>query len=203
MHQDIFFGAAVPQWKKEKKTGERTAADMIKEGIARMEEATLEVTEEERAALERQIRWKLKNGRQLTAKELNYLRIHDPETYRTAIRVERARKNLRNELKRCRSKEEVNRVISNQLAILKSMKSDPDLECMAAMVQKEIEEFKKSNAYARLPETAEEGKKKHTVHQTETRDDKDILSVDVLSVTVLSYKQCEVLSGQLEKLATE
>ncbi len=198
MHQDIFFGAAIPQWKKEKKNGERTAADMIKEGIARMEEASLEVTEEERAALERQIRWKLKNGRQLTAKELNYLRIHDPETYRTAIRVERARKNLRNELKRCRSKEEVNRVISNQLAILKSMKSDPDLECMAAMVQKEIEEFKKSNAYARLPETVEEGKKKHTVHQAETGDNQD-----VLSVTVLSYKQCEVLSGQLEKLATE
>ncbi len=170
------------------------AARLIKEGIANIEDSFMDVPEEEREAFLQKIKMKLKMGKPLSAKELNYLRIHDPEAYRSAMRVAYARKNLQDSLKRCRSKEEVSRVISNQLSNLRAMKNDPDREYMMAMVQREIDAFKKSGAYARLPETEKEAKGK-VKSETKSRYE--------FSIFLQLFQQSETLSGQIDKIVTE
>lgn len=170
------------------------AARLIKEGISNIEDSFMDVPEEEREAFLQKIKMKLKMGKPLSAKELNYLRIHDPEAYRSAMRVAYARKNLQDSLKRCRSKEEVSRVISNQLSNLRAMKNDPDREYMMAMVQREIDAFKKSGAYARLPETEKEAKGK-VKSETKSRYE--------FSIFLQLFQQSETLSGQIDKIVTE
>lgn len=170
------------------------AARLIKEGISKIEDSFIDVPEEEREAFLQKIKMKLKMGKPLSAKELNYLRIHDPEAYRSAMRVAYARKNLQDSLKRCRSKEEVSRVISNQLSNLRAMKNDPDREYMMAMVQREIDAFKKSGAYARLPETEKEAKGK-VKSETKSRYE--------FSIFLQLFQQSETLSGQIDKIVTE
>lgn len=168
------------------------AARLFKEGISQMEDSLM-VPEEERASFEQKIRMKLKTGRPLSAKELNYLRIHNPEMYRSAMRIEMSRKILKNQLKGCKSKEDVQRVVSNQLSVLRSMEGDPDREYMMAMVQREIEKFKKSAAYARLPET-EEGKNGGKKHKKKTGSFHDF------PIIVQSLRENEALSAQLQNL---
>ncbi len=199
MNQRIQFTTEQPT-QNEGKT-EKTAAELIKEGILKMEETLYDVPEEDRESFERNIQRKLKSGQPLTAKELNYLRIHNPELYRTAIRVEQSRKNLKTQLKNCRSKEAVQNVIGRQFARLKAMKNDPDREYMAAMIQREIDEFKKSSAYARLPEKEKDVKgsgKKISIKNRKKQKPSDEM---LLPVITQSYKQNEILSEQLQKLA--
>lgn len=138
----------------------KTKADIWKETIEALVDPANGMEEEERANYEQKIVQKLKTGRRLTSEELNYLRIHNPELYQSAVRVETARKALREKLKNCKSKEEVQQVVSAQMESLKAMEKDPDIEYLSAMVKKEIEDFQKSSDYARLPKTREEGKKK-------------------------------------------
>lgn len=181
---------------KIEETPHERAARLIKEGISKIEDSFMDVPEEEREAFEQKIKMKMKMGKPLSAKELNYLRIHDPEAYRSAMRVAHARKNLQDSLKRCRSKEEVSRVISNQLSNLRAMEKDPDREYMMAMVQREIEAFTKSGAYARLPETEKEAKAKGKVN-------KETKSRYEFSMFLQLFQESEILSGQLEKIVAE
>ena len=52
---------------------------------------------------------KVCNGRALTQKEKDYLKEHDPETYEKARSLERQKNAYESALKRCRTKEEVQR----------------------------------------------------------------------------------------------
>lgn len=182
----------------QEETSREKASRLIKEGIAKIEDSFLDVPEEDRESFEQKIKMKLKMGKPLSAKELNYLRIHNPEAYRTAMRVELSRKILKNQLKSCKTKEDVQRVVSNQLSIMRSMENDPDREYMMAMVQREIDEFKKSAAYARLPETDEKnGKAKRA------REKKQPQTFCEFPVIVQSLKENELLSEQLGKFALQ
>lgn len=138
----------------------RTEASIWKEVIENLIDPTTGMEEPERKNYENKIIQKMKTGKRLTSEELDYLRIHNPDLYRTAMRVENARKALRTKLKSCKSKEEVQQTISVQMEVLQAMKDDPDREYMTAMVKEEIQKFKKSSAYARLPLKREEGKEK-------------------------------------------
>lgn len=141
-------------------TERKTKADIWKEAIEALVDPTSGMEESERANYEQKIMQKLKTGRRLTSEELEYLRLHNPDLYKSAVRVEVSRKALREKLSKCKSKEEVQQVVSVQMETLRAMEKDPDIEYMSAMVKKEIEDFKKSSAYARLPLKKEEGKKK-------------------------------------------
>lgn len=131
-----------------------------------------DVDEEKRKAYEQKIMAKLKSGKRLTSQELSYLRMHNPEMYKIAMRVEMARQALRNRLKSCKSKEEVQQVISGQMEVIKTMREagDPATEYMEAMADHEIKTLRESGAYARLPERTEDTCKKKKKQQIKGKD---------------------------------
>lgn len=133
-----------------------------------------DMSEEESKEYEMRIIAKLKSGKKLTAKEMDYLKIHNPKLYITAMRVQRAREFLQNSLKKCRSKDEVNTVISMTLGGISD--KDPDKEYIAAALRDVVQKFKKSREYARLPETSKEvdkKKKRGSRAAAHTRDDEE------------------------------
>ena len=168
---------------------------MWKKVISKMEELPDEMSELERQAYEHKIERKLKAGKRLTSKELNYLRTHNPELYKIAKHVETSRKSLRIKLKNCKSKQDVHNVIQEQFTALRAMKNAPAQEYMAAMVQREIRNFKKSSAYAKLPLNRKEAvkKKKKVLCETEREENEE----EVYSKAVFFNKlqmQCDTLS---------
>lgn len=138
---------------------------------------TEDMDEEKRKAYEQKIMAKLKSGKRLTSQELSYLRLHNPELYKIAMRVEVARQALRNRLKSCKSKEEVQQVISGQMEVIKVMREagDPATEYMEAMADHEIQTLRESSAYARLPERTEDvcKKKKQQIKGKDPFEEKD------------------------------
>lgn len=175
---------------KEEK-GTRTAIQQ--EIVAELIDQTAGLEEPERKEYEQKIIQKMKTGRRLTAEELNYLKVHNPELYRTAMRVENARKSLRTRLENCRSKKEVQQVVTVQMEVLHAMKNDPDREYMAAMVQREIGEFKRSSTYARLPLEEQQGKqRKRKVLSESESGEKELFYKEALYSR--TQYQCERIS---------
>jgi len=114
--------------------------------------------EEESAAYMGKIMAKLKSGKNLTQEELNYLSLHNQQLYMTALRVKYQKEALKNRLKSCKSKEEAQEVIDN--AIGGVSKDDPDKEYLIAGFREVEKEFKKSDAYSRLPDKKEKSERK-------------------------------------------
>lgn len=118
--------------------------------------------EQEKKYMQR-IEAKLKSGKKLTTDELNYLKIHNYSLYLIAMRIQNAKERLENQLKNCKSKEEVNDVVSIALSI---GDKDPDKEYMMAALNETIQKFRQNNQYARLPERSHahgDKKKKHVL----------------------------------------
>ncbi len=137
--------------------------------------------EEERAYAAR-IESKLKRGKKLTAKEMDYLRVHNPELYKAALRVKMRKEQLEQQLKNCRSKEEAADVARRAFSGIS--KEDPHREFLTAGLNETIRQFKKSSAYARLPETDEQVRKRKkrgggSDFQEETEEDGDILMTPI------------------------
>lgn len=193
----MIFAIGSGERKAPENMNEKSAATIWKESIALMEQALAGVSEEDKAAYEQKIRQKMQSGRKLTSEELNYLRVNQPELYRSAMRVETARKVLRIKLKNCKSKEEVQNVVEIQMEVLKAMEGDPDREYMTAMVEHEVETFRKSSAYARLPERREDAKKKQTpVSEKEIWKEEEEGKLSSNKITILGQMQiqCEIIS---------
>lgn len=140
--------------------------------------------EEEKEYLQR-IMAKLKNGKKLTSDELNYLKLHNHALYLVAMRVQLAKERLENQLKNCKSKEEVNNVISFTLGGISD--KDPDKEYMIAGINETVQKFKKSSRYARLPETADthKEKKKKNVDTFKNNDEEDDLFKNITPIQEL------------------
>ena len=116
------------------------------------------MSEEEIKEYEAKITSKLKRGKKLTAKEMEFLRKHNPELYRSALRVKLRKEQLEHQLKNCHSKSEAAEVARRAVTSISS--KDPDKEFMVAGLSETIRQFKKSSAYARLPQTEEPEQKK-------------------------------------------
>lgn len=114
--------------------------------------------EEEESCYLNKIMTKLKNGKNLTSEELNYLKLHNPQLYMTALRVKYKKQAVENQLKHCKSKEEAQEVID--CAIGGIGKDDPDKEYLIAGIRETEKEFKESKYYKRLPEKKEESERK-------------------------------------------
>lgn len=199
----MIFAVNAGERKAPEHMNEKSKTDIWKETISLMETSLTGVSEEDRAAYEQRIRQKMQSGKKLIAEELNYLRIYQPELYRSAQRVETARKILRTKLKNCKSKEEVENVVSIQNEVLKAMEGDPDREYMSAMVRHEVDTFKKSHAYARLPQRIERGgekrKKRMPVSEREIWKDEEGRT-SFYKMTTLNQMQlhCEMISRMTE-----
>lgn len=180
----------------------KSNGEIWREAIAMMEEALVKVPEEKRADYEQKIRQKMQSGKKLSPEELNYLRVYQPELYQSALRVENARKVLRAKLQSCKSKEEVDNVVSVQTEVLRAMDGDPDKEYMAAMVRHEVDTFKKSKAYASLPQNTQEGKRKKKTPVSEEEIWKDgetgMMSSNKMAVLGQMQVQCERISQMAE-----
>ncbi len=118
------------------------------------------MSDEDRAKLDARIMAKLKSGKKLSQKEMDYLRKTNPIMYAHAMRVQRLTEAIEEQLKHARSKEEANRIITSAIAGIS--KNDPDREFIYAAVNRIDTEFHKSGAYEKLPDTIEEANKKNS-----------------------------------------
>lgn len=144
------------------------------------------MSDEERQDYEKRILKKLQRGKNLSADELNYLRIHNPELYRSAMRVRNAKQQLKEQLKHCKSKQEVNDLISRSLARISD--KDPDKEYLMAGLQEVAEKFRKSFQYSRLPQT------------NDKKADKEKQSLEWLVYVKCSLSLCLDSSNSVEEL---
>ena len=133
-----------------------------------------EMSEENRREMDARIMAKLKSGKKLSQKELDYLRRTNPILYAEAMRVQRMAEALEEQLKHAKSKEEVNQIFTAALSGIS--KNDHDREYLIASFNRISEEFRKSKAYNELPTTIEEAKKKKK--QTDQDPDPDLFKED-------------------------
>lgn len=122
--------------------------------IDALTDPTAGMDEEESARYLSKIIAKLKSGKKLSADELDYLRMHEPQLYMTAIRVQQRREALMHRLKNCRSKQEAQDVIDNEMGGVS--KDDSDKEYIVAAIKEVEKEFKSSKFYKKLPDKKED-----------------------------------------------
>lgn len=114
--------------------------------------------EDTREKYEARIRAKLKAGKRLNAKELQYLKEYNPVLYTHAIRIENKRRNVEQQLRNAASKEEVEEIRFRAMSSISD--KDPVKEYMRAAVQEAVEEFKESDEYKSLPEREQDKKER-------------------------------------------
>lgn len=117
---------------------------------------------------------KMMSGKRLTAEELDYLKEHDPETYKKAKAIETERQAYERELKNCRTKEEVQRVKAAHAAAaldrVNDIKNNPNIpsgkklelikqeHAKASALDDTMSTFTKGGEYQKLPTEAEKQK---------------------------------------------
>ena len=131
-----------------------------------------EMSEDNRKEMDARIMAKLKMGKKLSQKELDYLRRTNHILYAQAMRVQRMAEALEEQLKHAKSKEEVNQIFTTALSGIS--KNDPDREYLVASFNRISAEFRNSKMYNKLPATIEEAKKK----SKQIDPDKDLFEED-------------------------
>lgn len=123
------------------------------------------------AQMAAQIDMKMTAGKRLSAKEMEYLKEHDPETYKKARAIEMEREAYERELKNCKTKEEVQRVKAAHAAAgldqVNNIKNNPNIPSgkKLELIKQELSKstaledsmgsFVKSGEYKKLPTEAE------------------------------------------------
>lgn len=125
-------------------------------------------TPEEEAEFARRLQQKMESGKKLTTKEMNYLKKTNPILYQHMLRVQHEREALKNRLKRCKTKQEAQRVISQAYAAVS--KKDPVRQQMLAAITDVARQFTNSSRYQKLPENEEELKKRKQQKVDESED---------------------------------
>ena len=160
------------KWQKRKDSSDFTADGKMKlDLISRQAEEIRQAQADGSAKLSSQIRSKLANGKKLTIEEMEYLQKNDPQLYQKVQSIEAEQKNYENELKRCKTKAEVQRVRTNHaaasLSTVNNIKNNPNIpegkkleliwqEHMKNQALEEVtKEFVESGKYAKLPTEAE------------------------------------------------
>lgn len=138
-----------------------TASQVIRQELEKLCDPDQGMTEEEHAQYKNKILAKIERGKKLTAKEMSYLRVHDPVAYQRARRMEQKRMQMEARLKKCKSKQEVEEVVNE--AVSNISEKDPDKQAIIATYQEVKKEFKKTPKYRSLPDTKKEAEAK-TLH---------------------------------------
>ena len=161
------------KWKQRKANNDFTAdgSTTLRDSIARQAEEIRKSQADGSSKLSAQIRTKLAAGKKLTQEEMDYLQKNDPQTYQKAKAIEEEQKCYEEELKRCRTKEDVQRVKMNHtaasLSTVNNVKNNPAIPEGAKLgimwqeliktraLEETMGEFVKSGRYAQLPTEAE------------------------------------------------
>lgn len=164
------------KWQKKKASGDFTAdgATTIADSVKQQAEEIRKANKDGSAKMSAQIELKLNSGQKLTAEEMEYLRDHDPQTYQRVKATEMEQKQYEQELKRCRTKEEVQRVkmahAATSLNTVNEIKNNPNIPESKKLelvwnehrknmaLQQTTQEFVESGKYAKLPTEAEKQK---------------------------------------------
>lgn len=156
------------------------------------------MSDDDRAKMDAQILAKLKSGKKLSQKEMDYLRKTNPIMYSHAMRVQRIAETIEEQLKHAKSKEEADRIISSSLSVIS--KNDPDKEYIVAAVNRINTEFHKSGAYNKLPNTMEEANKKNNqgsgdvFSEAEDEEDNDVFDLKNWSPLTEVYESMPTFS---------
>lgn len=161
------------KWQKKKNTSDFKADGSTKlDSVSRQAEEIRKANADGSAKMAGQIDLKLNSGKKLTAEELEYLQKHDPQKYQKVKQIEAEQKNYENELKKCKTKDEVQRVrmahTASSLSAVNNIKNNPAIpeEKKFELIMYEhrknqaIEaataEFVESGKYAKLPTEEEQ-----------------------------------------------
>lgn len=156
------------------------------------------MSDDDHAKMDAQILAKLKSGKKLSQKEMDYLRKTNPIMYSHAMRVQRIAETIEEQLKHAKSKEEADRIISSSLSVIS--KNDPDKEYIVAAVNRINTEFHKSGAYNKLPNTMEEANKKNNqgsgdvFSEAEDEEDNDVFDLKNWSPLTEVYESMPTFS---------
>lgn len=176
------------KWQHKKANNDFTA-----DGSTKLNDPTARQAEEIRLAqadgsskLSSQIRTKLATGKKLTREEMEYLQKNDPQTYQKAKAIEEEQKSYEEDLKRCKTKEDVQRVKMNRtaasLSVVNSVKSNPAIPESAKLgiiwqelqknmaMEETIGEFVRSGRYAQLPTEAEKMAAEKAIEEAKTAE---------------------------------
>ena len=118
------------KWQRKKETGDFTADGSTKlDAVGRQAEEIRKANADGSTKLAKQIDLKLNSGKKLTAEEMEYLQMHDPQKYQRVKQIEAEQKNYENELKRCKTKDEVQQLrmahTASSLSAVNSIKNNP------------------------------------------------------------------------------
>lgn len=154
------------KWQNKKLTGNFTSqSEKTTSGVNQNE------TNKSDSGMMDKIRSKLLQGQKLTAEEMTYLQQNSPLTYQSVKKLEAEQKAYERELKKCSTKEDVEKLriskLSSSLSTIRSVSNNPNIPegqklaiCTAELqrvnaLQKVTNDFVKSGEYAKLPDEAE------------------------------------------------
>lgn len=164
------------KWQKKQAEKDYTAheASSADSAVLRQLEDIRESQKDNSAQMAAQIDLKMMSGKRLSAQEMEYLKEHDPETYKKAKAIEMEREAYERELKNCKTKEEVQRVKAAHAAAgldqVNNVKNNPNIPSgkKLALIKQELAKstaledsmrsFVKSGDYKKLPTEAERQK---------------------------------------------
>lgn len=164
------------KWQKRKSTGDFKAdgSTKISDPVRQQAEEIRKSRNDGSAKLSAQIDLKLQSGKKLTAEEMDYLQKTDPQKYQKIKAMEAEQESYEKELKRCKTKEEVQRVrmvhTAASLSAVNSIENNPNIpkEKKLELIMQEhyknmaletsTQEFVESGKYAKLPTEAEKAK---------------------------------------------
>lgn len=173
------------KWQKRKSTSNFTAdgTTTIDDWVKQQAEEIRQSQKDGSAKLQAQIDLKLNSGQKLTAEEKEYLRKNNPEAYQHVKNLEAEQESYERELKRCKTKDEVERVkmlhTAASLSAVNSVMNNPaipenkKLELVMrehqknSALQKSTREFVESGQYAKLPTEAERLKAEKDLKEAE------------------------------------
>lgn len=173
------------KWKQKKANNDFTADGSTKlkwnDSAAQQAEEIRKSQADGSSKLSAQIRTKLATGKKLTREEMDYLQKNDPQTYQKAKAIEEEQKSYEEELKRCRTKEDVQRVKMNHtaasLSTVNNVKNNPAIpegaklgimwqELMKTRALEEtMSKFVESGRYSQLPTEAEKAEAEKTLNE--------------------------------------
>lgn len=132
-----------------------------------------EMTEDEKNKLNAVITQKLKLGKRLSPKEVDYLRQNNPQLYMQYIRIRANADAMKEQLKNAKTKQQANNIF--MMSTNSVSDKDPCKEYVLAALQRAADEFRKSPKYARLPDTDEDivNKKKNKKYKTDNDNEED------------------------------
>ena len=121
------------KWQKKKASGDFKADGTmtIADSVRKQAEEIRLSQQDGSAKMSNQIRLKLNSGQKLTNEEMEYLKAHDPQTYQHVKNLEAEQASYEQELKRCKTKDEVQRVkmahAATSLSTVNEIKNNPNI----------------------------------------------------------------------------